>query len=928
MLHDIIICILLLTLCIVTILKKNNTMNYKYITILLFCVFMYISHTYFINKYVNMERFSTEDETTDIISTNNEEEVKNIKNTEEENTVFNPSEYPMFYSESEESINSKSLGSIADNIMMQYMKNGYAGKETDTLSDIVSSLKTRLYYTIKNKIINTESKLLHYLLIDPDNSISMIQRDIYDILDFSQYYNTCIQKFILKNIITNINNFVIKKSDYTQELLKYIHRDYSNIYSKKIKLHTSFIYSESDSESESFDYTRIISESETEEEQQYIYTNNKKVPLCTDENMSKNSLIHKICVFFNNKENNSKYDILFDSLSIPPSLKNKYIHKLKTQLLYNPFYLLYFVNVPEFIITEFYNITINDLKKEIVKDNPKADFSFLNTVQSNDQDDIIESFTSKSELNGIDTCFTCINMLIKDFSMQDIVDFILSIFKIIRAYCIDKKYDYNKIVLEQIQNLYYAEFTDSTNYNTIDNKEIIDDVYEYVYTNNINNVSLFIIKKITEIRNNDVKSILLHPFYAFTNTYSPLYTDIRLNYECMNCLMEHDVFKPIYEGIFSNNKSFLEFIYTCKNAYINMQEDLLNKSADTICKNNIIYIKNNNFVINQWSNPNSTDPNIRGPAFPVLVKGSGIQFHNMDTVKHRIKYFKKYANYLDTVIDTGDILPNTKTDLIRLYDIGSYHFEFYDGHSPYNLNLIIVDNNESKIQYGKEGNKNINFDQMVSLVKDPCKGKKPKPPNIQYDKVMWSGKCDVKTCGKLGFNTKRDDNLKWNKEYAFTCVNKDKCESSKTFPIGPVNYNQNGIEGGNPFISLTDSSELLCENGSLLHIYRRNVGDNNWNKIDVLNSDFKPYNGLNTIFYDNNRDSDNRSYSILIDNVQNNKNQERPLFDTQFLQDDTDEVCKTIVKSDSYLNYLDTIVDTYNSQKTLQTYIPTTTPTI
>ena len=104
MLHDIIICILLLTLCIVTILKKNNTMNYKYITILLFCVFMYISHTYFINKYVNMERFSTEDETTDIISTNNEEEVKNIKNTEEENSVFNPSEYPMFYSESEESI--------------------------------------------------------------------------------------------------------------------------------------------------------------------------------------------------------------------------------------------------------------------------------------------------------------------------------------------------------------------------------------------------------------------------------------------------------------------------------------------------------------------------------------------------------------------------------------------------------------------------------------------------------------------------------------------------------------------------------------------------------------------------------------------------------------------------------------------------------
>ena len=551
-----------------------------------------------------------------------------------------------------------------------------------------------------------------------------------------------------------------------------------------------------------------------------------------------------------------------------------------------------------------YNLTVNDLKKDLT-----GDISFLDNIE------VIESFTDMNNQAICNTCNTslCNNTNIKDCTIDNVIGFIKQILTIISDYFTLKNYNYNKLILTQIQNFYYDEYVEE--YDTINDEKIISDlleIFQSIYRDKYMDNDFYTSTFNSEVWENnwtyDKLKTVFHPFYLFTNKKSPLYSHIHVNSDCMKCLLENEIFNDI---IMIDN--VIEFIYTCKNEYEYMKQNTVAKSSDLKCKINTISIKSNDFFVKLWTDPDNTDPNKRGPAFPILIKGSGIQFINNDAITHRIKYFKKYNTYLETVIDTGDILPSKTSNIIRLFETGTYSFTFYNDYNPHTIDILVIDNiDSSKLQYGS---KNLSLDELQSLTTDTCKQmgiQKPNPPNIQYNNVMWSGKCDSTTCNNLGFNT--TSSTKWNKEYAFTC-GQNNCESDKTIPYGPVNFNKDGKEGGNPFISLNNISadvedyKPICENNNYINIYRRDYGEKNWNKIDVLNSDYTSYNGVNNIFFDNNKDKTKRDVGFISNAKVINNN--KPIIDN-YLKTET-QICAfpSVVKDNVtiFLNKLDKIYD-------------------
>ena len=128
-------------------------------------------------------------------------------------------------------------------------------------------------------------------------------------------------------------------------------------------------------------------------------------------------------------------------------------------------------------------------------------------------------------------------------------------------------------------------------------------------------------------------------------------------------------------------------------------------------------------------------------------------------------------------------------------------------------------------------------------------------------------------------------------------------------------------EGGNPFISLNNISadaadyKPICENNNYINIYRRDYGDKNWNKIDVLNSDYTPYNGVNNIFFDNNKDKIKRDTNFISNAKVINNN--KPIIDN-YLKAET-QICAmpSVVKDNVtlFLNKLDKIYDEIYDEK-------------
>jgi hypothetical protein len=765
-------------------------------------------------------------------------------------------------------------------IINNYSKNGYNKNTTDDNITLSSSLNYFIYSTIKSgKIIRNKNDFITYLQYLNNYDIVKLYNNIFSINDFSVYYNTCLKNYILSKFINkppkiiNIYKALILylKKDYTN----IIHHNNNNLDSINLDLKLNII-NELDKDEEQEEETKKIKSKQEEYLSNLINYPNIEL-VCTKEN-EKNFIFNKICLEIANTQDTKLNSILNYKINQIGNYEDGFRSSMINKIFSNPFYLLYLVGIEKNIISELFNLVINDIYNKIsIKTTPIIE-TFTNYARSLEEEvkDNTKDFLLYETIIGKDnikldkiikgiTCVSCATASNLDYNIKYKIFLINTLFNLIKKYYRDNNdfLTYQNILAQQIANVYLDNY--QTNNNTIDDT-IVNDLYNYLIQQlnqlvNIESSDLKINEIIYEILNNKNKKfnniplfnsknkyILAHPFLLFTN----LLTTCSLTTNCIKCLIENNIFDSIIIDL--PKKIILKNLIDVANKQRTKLELMMKQSSTNVsCKINQILIENNNFKKLKWTNPNNTkEPAFRGPNYPLLVSGTGLQFYNNDNKVHRIKYFRKINNYLSTVIDTGDIEPKSQSNIIRIFELGQYIFTLNDTYTSSKINLFVINENQNK-RYGNIKDVNI----ISNIFQDTCNAlniKKPNPPFLNNNAVEWTGNC--KDCNRLNFNTIGSSNSSWNKEYTFTCMvpnteldnnpNNLGCESDKSQIFGPVSYKNNG----NPTILI--SKKNICDSNNILNVYRRDKGQTYWTKINPLNREMTGvYNGKDNVFVDN-----------------------------------------------------------------------------